>query len=154
MTTPTGKHMREPLEIEAGPTVALSIQQPWAWLILHPHESLRKDVENRVWWRDFRGPLWIHAGKKFDREGYDWVRTEFVIPNLPDPGSFPRGGIVGRATVTGCVTEHPSPWFFGPYGFVLANASPVELVPCRGMLGFFTPDPDVLTYLREQGTNG
>jgi hypothetical protein len=145
MTTPNEQHMKKLVEI--APTVALSIQQPWAWLIVHGW----KLVENRSWPTNFRGPLWIHAGKKFDREGYDWIRSEFEIP-MPYHGGFPSGGIVGRANLTGCVTEMDSPFFFGPYGFVLADASPVELVPCRGRLGFFAPDPDVLTYLRERGT--
>ena len=32
---------------------ALSIQQPWAWLIAHG----KKDVENRTWATAFRGGL-------------------------------------------------------------------------------------------------
>ena len=41
---------------------ALSIMQPWAWLICAGH----KDIENRSWSTGFRGPVLIHAGKKFD----------------------------------------------------------------------------------------
>lgn len=33
---------------------ALSIRQPWAWLILHAG----KDIENRVWQTRFRGELY------------------------------------------------------------------------------------------------
>ena len=47
------------------------------------------------------------------------------------------GGIVGEAVVTGCVTEHPSRYFTGPVGFVLAEAKPLPFVPVRGMQGFF-----------------
>jgi hypothetical protein len=38
---------------------ALSIQQPWAWAIIHAG----KRVENRTWSTRFRGPFFIHAGK-------------------------------------------------------------------------------------------
>jgi hypothetical protein len=50
------------------------------------------------------------------------------------------GGIVGIAEIVGCVTKYDSEWFFGPYGFVLANARPLPFMPCRGMLGFFWPE--------------
>lgn len=36
---------------------ALSIRQPWAWLILHGG----KDIENRSWNTNFRGRFLIHA---------------------------------------------------------------------------------------------
>lgn len=45
---------------------ALSIRQPWAWLILHAG----KDVENRTWASRYRGPLLVHAGKRPDTEAY------------------------------------------------------------------------------------
>jgi len=115
---------------------ALSIRQPWAWLIAHGF----KDVENRSWLARVRGLVLIHAPKTFDAEGYAWVREAF--PNIPLPRmvEFERGGVVGRATLVDCVSESESPWFFGPYGFVFADAVPLELTPCRGHLGFFTPE--------------
>ena len=39
------------------PRKALSIQQPWAWLIVNDH----KDIENRDWRTHYRGPVLIHA---------------------------------------------------------------------------------------------
>ena len=33
--------------------------------------------------------------------------------------------------------EHASPWFVGPYGFVLTDAKPLPFVPLTGQLGFF-----------------
>jgi hypothetical protein len=35
----------------------LTIRNPWAYAIFH----LGKDVENRSWCRDYKGPLLIHA---------------------------------------------------------------------------------------------
>lgn len=114
---------------------ALSIRQPWAWLIAFGH----KPVENRTWSTSFRGPLLIHAGKKIDNEGWLWVRENF--PEIALPERFEVGGIVGRATLTDCVEEHASPWFFGPFGFVLHHAEPLPFMPCRGRLGLFEVQP-------------
>ncbi len=112
---------------------ALSIQQPWAWLIVNGH----KDVENRTWHNRLRGRIWIHASKKFDNEGYIWVAQNFPDIPLPAKGSFERGGMVGQATITGCVTYSRSPWFAGDFGFVLEDATPLPFTPYKGKLGFF-----------------
>jgi hypothetical protein len=111
---------------------ALSIRQPWAWLIIRGH----KDIENRTWLTNFRGKFLIHAGKKFDYEGYNWVLSEMNM-ELPEIKDYERGGIVGSAKVTDCVALFDSPWFFGPYGFVICNPKPLPFLPFRGRLGFF-----------------
>lgn len=118
------------------PELALSIQQPWAWLIVHGY----KDVENRTWSTSLRGPFLVHAGLKFDREGYELVRAHFPDIPMPHPSSMERGGVVGRANLIDCVRTATSRWFSGPYGFVLADAEPLTLRPCRGRLGFFRPE--------------
>jgi hypothetical protein len=115
--------------------LCLSVQQPWAWLIVNG----LKPVENRDWPTKVRGRVGIHAGKKFDHEGYAWVQREFPQIEMPAPDAFPLGGIVGRARLTDCVEDMDSPWFFGRYGFVFADPGPLPLIPCRGMLGFFRP---------------
>lgn len=126
----------------ASPTIApqktgraLSIQQPWAWLITMGH----KPVENRDWPTRVRGVIGIHAGQKFDHEGYAWVRRTFPHLVMPAPEAFERGGIVGRAIITDCVEQMDSPWFFGAYGFVLERGCPLPFQACRGQLGFFRP---------------
>lgn len=130
---------------------ALSIQQPWPWLIVRPDildreqwEKLRldglvKDVENRDWHTTFRGPFFLHAGKKFDYDGYEAVldRIEGAFA-MPKPGEYQMGGIVGAAHLTDCVPRYDSPlWFVGKFGFVIRNAIPTTFFPCRGQLGFF-----------------
>jgi hypothetical protein len=52
-----------------------------------------------------------------------------------------RGGIVGVATVTDCVDDSESLWFFGRYGFVLADVRAVPFIPVKGALGFFEWTP-------------
>lgn len=111
---------------------ALSIRQPWAWLIIKG----QKDIENRSWPTKVRGPFLIHAGRKFDSTGYEWVVSEMGLA-MPPPSEFRLGGIVGMGEITDCVTEHDSLWFSGPYGFVLKNAKPSPFVPLPGKLDFF-----------------
>ena len=61
--------------------------------------------------------------------------------NLPEPRSpMARGGIVGRVDLVDVVQEHESPWFFGPFGLVLANPEPLPFRPLRGRLGLFEVD--------------
>ncbi len=115
---------------------ALSINQPWAWLIVNGY----KNVENRNWPTNYRGPVLIHAGKKYDDDGDEWIRSAFPQIPLPNKSAIERGGIVGRAVITDCVTAMDSDWFFGKFGFVLNKAEPCEMVPCLGELGFFRPD--------------
>lgn len=113
---------------------ALSIRQPWAWLIANGH----KDIENRDWPTAFRGRFLVHAGKTWNaesREDLERVREHF--PSLVLPDAFDLGGIVGAATLVACTDHSDSPWFSGPFGFVIEGAQPLELVPWRGMLGFF-----------------
>lgn len=113
--------------VEHGAIKALSIRQPWCHHIFHDS----KDVENRSWATRGRGWIMIHAAlsqSDIDKE------TE---------GHLPRGGIVGLTRIVDCVTEIDSQWFTGPYGFVLRNAFPIDIVHCKGALGFFQVPSDV-----------
>lgn len=50
-----------------------------------------------------------------------------------------RGKLIGEATIADCVSAHPSPWFFGPWGFVLERPRLFETpIACAGALMFFT----------------
>jgi hypothetical protein len=112
--------------IEAGQVKALSIKQPYPHHIFHDG----KDVENRDWPTKGRGWFIIHAG----------VSKSELAPSQYD---LPRGGVVGIARIVDCVTAMDSDWFFGKFGFVLADAMPLPLIPCRGALGFFKLPPEV-----------
>jgi hypothetical protein len=70
--------------------------------------------------------------------------------SLPKPGEYALGGIVGKATVVDCVRSHPSKWFFGPYGFILGDASPLPFIPPRGQLGFFKVSSKVVATQEEK----
>lgn len=112
--------------------LTLSIQQPWAWAICHAG----KDIENRSWPTRVRGQFLIHAGKKVDVDGYDFLFEAFQLEPPPAKG-IERGGIVGIANIVDCVKQSKSPWFFGDFGFVLTEQRPLVFMPLRGQLGFF-----------------
>lgn len=130
---------------------ALSIKQPWAWLICSGY----KDIENRDW-KIGRNPrhgiyssydshnfsinlperIYVHAGKKPDNvivsRDYHWqivispeIGTSkgftFHFPASFDLDLIFLGAIIGEVDIIDCVTESKSPWFVGKYGFVLAN---------------------------------
>lgn len=126
---------------------ALSIMQPWAWLIVNGH----KDIENRSWATKYRGPVLIHAGKRMDAHALAAMRLgshpagRGTLPTmtLPSGRDLPLGGIVGIAEITDCVTKSASSWFVGEFGFVLANALPLPFMPLRGQLGFFGVPPSL-----------
>ena len=109
---------------------ALSIRQPWAWAILHAG----KPIENRDWYTSVRGTIALHVGKTYDQSGASWIEMNFGVKI---PSDLPLGGIVGTADLIDCVRSHPSPWFFGPFGFVLGNPKEIPFIPMRGRLGFF-----------------
>lgn len=127
------------------PVVALSIRQPWAWLIANGF----KDIENRTWPTSFRGPVLIHAGKSLRPADYDaamlfiedWVSPS-LVHRIPDKDDLPLGGFVGVATLVDCVRESTSPWFTGAdtedgHGFVLNAPRVIDFLPWKGRLGFF-----------------
>jgi hypothetical protein len=119
---------------------ALSVRQPWAFLIIHGG----KDIENRSWRTAVRGPVLIHASSGMTlgewNEAYRFVADRFGVQaarRLPLPTELPRGGLVGTVEIVDCVDRTSSRWFVGTYGFVLRNPQPIGFVPMRGALGFF-----------------
>lgn len=131
---------------------ALSIRQPWAWLIVNGY----KDIENRTWRTDYRGKLLIHASKTFDHEGYEWVLKNFpeiALPGSLSPGFaranviegyYDLGGFVGTCRLNDVVTASESPFFTGPYGFNLRMVKPIEFVAYKGNLGLFNVPESIL----------
>ena len=124
--------------------LALSIRQPWAWLIL----NAGKDIENRTWQTKLRGRVLIHAAKGCTKpEYYDavfWARAALGQPTtgrldlgIPRPETIDRGGIVGSVEIVDCVTSSASTWWMGPVGFVLRDPRPLPFLPYKGRLSFF-----------------
>ena len=127
---------------------ALSVRPGWAHAIIH----LGKDIENRSWRVPYRGLLLIQAGVTFATRDLDELR--FIANKLGKPmpkrEQIQAGGIVGVADVIDMVSESKSPWFEGPYGWVLNRVRPVPFLPCTGRLrlfGFEVPEE----WLRKAG---
>lgn len=116
------------MRVQRAEIKALSIKQPYPHHIFHDG----KDVENRTWGTRGRGWVLVHAGKRSEDPEYTRERN------------IPLGGFVGAMRITDCVQEMDSEWFYGPYGFVIAEAFAFDLVPSNGALGFFKPDPAIL----------
>ena len=134
---------------------ALSVRAPWWWAILH----CGKDIENRDWCTNQRGTIYLHAGKF-----WKWNEVEndlFTIWSCLGGGDIYHdlraygydkeemragcGCIVGKVDIVGCYTASASPWFFGKYGFKLANPVAFQRpIPFKGALGFFDVPDDLL----------
>ena len=141
-----------------------------AWAIFHG-----KNVENRTWNTYHRGLLLIHASKQFDSEHLEWLKRNQSKLSITLPDHFRHGVIIGIVTLTKVMrktgggsimsghgqsmgdtqcevellrkenSEYFSPWFFGPYGFVLKDAQEFKVsIPYRGSLGLFEVPDDII----------
>lgn len=140
------------LELPAGITKALSLKQPYAWLIANGYLL----VDDRSWGTAYRGPVLIHASKGLYAEYYDYLRANTDIP-LPSKDKLEFGGVVGIANLVLCcqpgnlpvsMSREQRAHFGGVqqqyFGFLFEQATPVTLMPCRGKLGMFDIDLDAL----------
>lgn len=143
---------------------ALSLTQPWAWIILH----LGKRIENRSRnLGNYRGTLLLHASKGMTAADYQSALT-FVfqrfgrdvaerIPGVRSP-LLVRGAIVGVCEVVDSFGASPAErcpsgqswWYMGAHAYVLSDVRELTApIPCKGALGFWTPEPDTVKAVRE-----
>lgn len=136
---------------------ALSLRQPWAWLVVHGG----KLIENRRWYTRHRGPFLVHAAAAMTSleyvEAVGFARKADPRVVVPPRDELEFGGIIGRARVIDVVppcelvrddpfdtevTHCNRPWHIhNQHGFVLADVSPLVFFPWRGSLNFFNiPD--------------
>lgn len=129
---------------------ALSLTQPWAWLVIHGG----KDVENRLWNTKLRGRFLVHAAKGMKASDYESARhwAERVegyqfAHDMPQPEQLERGGIIGSVELIDVIMPTPasgSVWHFhDQFGFRLRDPRPTKFIPWRGALGFWNV-PDAL----------
>ncbi|OZE90241.1 hypothetical protein CH302_27735 [Rhodococcus sp. 15-2388-1-1a] len=143
---------------------ALTVQQPWAWAIMHGGKTIENRTQN---WK-YRGPLAIHAGARWSDRG---AVSEVVDDAWAKHGGgrvrwdrlgFPMGAIVG---VVDLVDVHPESGCCTPWGesayvehggrerrrivhLVLENPRPLPApYPCSGALGLWTPPQDIVDHL-------
>lgn len=110
--------------------IALSIRQPWAYLIL----TRGKDVENRSWpcpAKHLGTTILLHAG----------VAKPSIDTTIYGSLDLLFGGIVGMVQIVGCVSDSLSDWAIPTmFHWLLANARSLQFHPCKGQLGFFEVD--------------
>jgi len=122
--------------------MALSVRQPWAWLIMAGH----KDVENRSWCIRTPIRIWIHAASGMTRAEYAWcwLYAAALGVEIPPFSSLVRGCLLGTIKVEQCCHDTPSPWYddvLAPWGWVLSDPRPLKTPwRCRGQLGLFRPE--------------
>ena len=132
----------------------LSVRQPWAWLIC---EGL-KDVENRNWKTNYRGTLYIHAGKTFDVDAFNWMFDRSLVTHAAAQEVFKHfciipsvkggikimknkdefGAIVGRVELIDCGRSQ-SVWAQPEVKchWTVRHGQHIIPVPMRGQLGLF-----------------
>lgn len=126
---------------------ALTICQPYAHLI----RLGRKTCENRTWETNYRGPLYIHAGKS-----RQWLHEEKGIDRESgDPISrMSFGAVVAVADLVACLhieskllaewtakmTEEQLRHVNGDFCWILSNVRPVGPWPWKGAQGLFNID--------------
>lgn len=137
------------------PDRALSLHQPWAWLVVHGW----KDLENRVWGTSYRGRFLIHAAKTLLAGEYEHavLFAREVDPSIviPPPAELERGGIVGVASLVDVIPPcipfgYQGPeacrcgerWHMGEqYGFRLTDVEALPFRPARGLQRWFCVAP-------------
>lgn len=124
------------------PFKCLSIRQPWASYVVRGY----KDIENRDWRTSYRGPLWIHAGKKVVGDvGRAKLTFNQITGELsPAMDNLPRGAIIGIVRLTDVLEPEENQFEeWGEtysYGFKLEDPERIEPIACKGKLNIFTPD--------------
>ena len=133
-------------ELEEWP--ALSVQQPWAELLV----SGRKSIELRSWTTDYRGRLWLHAASKSRPE----LERHFGLE-----GPF-KGGFVGSIQLSAVVPMTSDRWVqwrsnhldegqyqHGMLAWIMENPHRL-LAPVRGRghLRLFEPSPEEIQQLK------
>ncbi|KAA6166099.1 ASCH domain-containing protein [Pseudomonas veronii] len=122
---------------------ALSIRQPWAWLIIHGG----KDIENRSWHTKFRGRFLIHAAKGMTSNEFTQALlycSERGLP-MPDRDDMQRGGIIGSVELVDSLDTSASPWYMGEKAFALRDPKPLPFSPIKGRLNFFDVPDELVT---------
>lgn len=130
---------------------AISLWQPWASAVALGV----KRVETRHWAPRYRGPLIIHAAKRWDRDQREFASVERALGRLPP--RLPLGALVA---VCELVDVRPSEeigpdvsaveriygnYAPGRFGWVLANIRPLpEPIGFKGHQSFFDVPLSVL----------
>lgn len=129
---------------------ALTVLQPWAQLLVLGE----KRYETRSWSTGYRGPLLIHAGRRFIEHVRELCATEPFYSALQKHGVninyMTKGAILGQAELVDCIPsdqlrfegKDPEEAFgdfrVGRYAWRIENPQAFpEPIPYQGKLGLF-----------------
>ena len=124
--------------IQSAPLYALSVWQPWAWLLFNGMDVLSRSYP--LPWRMNGRRVVIHACRRGSFR--DWEEGKRIAEKcgitLPVPGDLVYGAGLGTVVFSGCVDCSPSYWFRGPYGWTITDPQAwLEPVKADGNLGFW-----------------
>ena len=139
---------------------AISLWQPWASAVALGN----KRIETRHWATKYRGPLAIHAAKRWGSEQRAFARVEKALGRLP--GRIPLGAIVAVCRLVDCVPTEDlmaqrdafglraverlyGNYEPGRFGWILEDIRPLpEPIGFVGKQSFFSvPDEILGTYI-------
>lgn len=128
---------------------ALSIKQPWAYLIAAGF----KDIENRSWKTNYRGKFLIHASKnicdmwknktnKLLLEYHNLIDNYFLTDSSQNTDNYSSifSAIIGECEITDCIQDSKSIWAeSGCWHFVLKNPVLYDkpIINVKGALNFW-----------------
>ena len=128
---------------------AITLHQPWASLVA----AGKKHYETRSWATDYRGPIAIHAGKKFHEDKNLTSLLEIEL-NLFE-STIPLGAVVAIAQLTDCILmsqefineqssfeQYLGLWEPGNYAWKLENVRAIAPIPATGKQGLWKWNPD------------
>lgn len=116
----------------------LAVKPPFAWAIAVG----AKDIENRSWSTDYRGPFVIQASS--GQTETNRIAKKFR-PKAPPPAGIQYMALIGIADLVDVVPVGPaletSPWAYGRYCWRIANARIFETpIPAKGKLNLYHLD--------------
>ena len=139
---------------------ALTIIQPWATLIA----VAAKKIETRSWKTNYRGEIYIHAGKKIDRDFcYQDISKKVLNMHGYTTENLPTGVIIAKAKLVDCAKVVASKegsailegdkqyivgnyeFYFGNYevgryGWILQDIELINPIPAKGQLSIWNLD--------------
>lgn len=145
---------------------ALTLLQPWATLIAHG----LKQIETRDWGTGYRGPLAIHASKRWQPDIVEWVmrhpgalpiRASLATLGYEKLADLPLGSVLAVCDLVDCVQVTPGnvppepERFFGDYrpgrwAWQLTNIRPLPApIPAKGNRRLWVPEAPLLVQLEQ-----
>ncbi|GKX29027.1 hypothetical protein SH1V18_15070 [Vallitalea longa] len=136
---------------------ALTIIQPWATLIA----MKAKKIETRSWKTKYRGEIYIHAGKKIDKDFcYEEIAKKVLNMHGYNIDNLPTGVVIAKANLIDCAKVvdsqeysallegdklytvsnyefHFGNYELGRYGWILDDIQLIDPIPAKGQLSIW-----------------